>query len=82
MHRKLATLSILIGLIVPNLVTLAAETEPAKSSAPEGLGLLILLIGLTGFGLVGLTIYGRMMPARAGGNPLEFEDDELIRDDE
>ncbi len=70
----------LIALTLPGMATFAAQTEPVASSTPEGLGLLLLLIGLAAIGLVGLTIYGRMMPVRAGN--FDMEDDELIRDDE
>jgi hypothetical protein len=70
-----------VALAIPTLATFAAETPPASASAaPSGLGLMLLLIGLAAIGLVGLTIYGRMMPVRAGN--FEIEDDELIRDDE
>lgn len=78
--RKITFLFGLAMLALPGMATFAQETAPVKSSTPEGLGLLLLMIGLASIGLVGLTIYGRMMPVRAGN--FDMEDDELIRDDE
>lgn len=78
--RKIASLAAFAALTVPSFAAFAQEATPKANSTPEGLGLLLLLIGLSAIGLVGLTIYGRMMPIRAGN--FDMEDDELIRDDE
>jgi len=80
MFRKLPTLALAALLLFPTALAFAAEEVPpiVANSAPAGLGILILLIGLAAVGLVGLTIYGRMMPARTG---IAFDDDELIPDD-
>jgi hypothetical protein len=78
--RKIAVLSAFVVLTFPTVASFAQEATPKANSTPEGLGLLLLLIGLSAIGLVGLTIYGRMMPVRAGN--FDMDDDELIRDNE
>ncbi len=80
MLRKLPALALVALLTLPTAFAFAADEAPpaVASSAPAGLGILILLLGLAAVGLVGLTLYGRMMPARTG---IAFDDDELIPDD-
>jgi hypothetical protein len=72
---KVYSVVVLIAASLMSTPVFAAEAGPAK--APEGIGILILLLGVSAIGFVGLTLIGRMMPVRTGN---VMEDDELIKD--
>jgi hypothetical protein len=74
-----AAFALLVALAGPGTLAHAAGDGPTTAAAPEGLGLLILLIGLAAVGFVAMTLIGRTMPVRAAA---DFDDDELIQDED